>query len=99
MPTTGKTKSNLTANVDPRVRAYVILRARANDWTPSKTLAKVIHLWLSEGAPAVSDNDGGAARLPWDAAIKWELLLEEPALPDRAAMPRDNPLFARTVRR
>lgn len=94
-----KAKSNLTANVPDRVRAYVILRARTADWTPSKMTAKVISLWLAQGAPAVADNDTGNARLPWDAAIKWETLLEAPALPALAQMPRDLPALARFARR
>lgn len=88
----GKGKANLTANVTARVRAFVALRGKANEWTASKMAGHVVQYWLNAGAPAVIPHERGAQVLSWDPAVKWELLAEGDAVPGGAELPRDQPL-------
>jgi hypothetical protein len=53
----GKGKKNLTANVDERVRAYVILRGAAGEYTASKMGGMIIRWWLAQGAPPVIEGE------------------------------------------
>lgn len=91
MGSLGKGKKMMSASVDGRWHAYLTLRAKANELTPSKMASLVLRRWLDDSAPAVFDGERGAVVLPWDPDIKWESLVTKPTLPPPTSFPRDLP--------
>jgi hypothetical protein len=94
----GKGKTQLGVTLDARRAAYVILRAKAGEYSASKMTGMIVRWWMDKGAPAVIEGEAGASKLAWEANVKWETLLDMDELPPKADLPRDHPALARFAR-